>query len=83
MEGAEYFDPVLIKELSSHLSDRSFTFEERVAGDSSQTDDIFWLNDLQLSLKEASTILLFIRRWIPIPWWTTFDCVENVYFITS
>ena len=82
MEGAEYLDAIFVKELSPHLSDGSLAFEERVAGDSSQTNDVFWLNDLQLSFKKASTILLLVRCWIPVPWWTTFDGVENVYLVT-
>ena len=49
MEGAEYFDAIFVKELSPHLSDGSLTFEERVAGDSSQTNDVFWLDDLPVS----------------------------------
>ena len=82
MEGAEYFDAIFVKELSPHFSDGSLTFEERVAGDSSQTNDVFWLNDLQLSFKKVSTILLFIRCWISVPRWTTFNGVEDVYLIT-
>ena len=82
MEGAEYLDAIFVKELSPHLSDGSLAFEERVAGDSSQTNDVFWLDDIQLSFKKVSTILLFIRSGISVPRRTTFDGVENVYLVT-